>query len=90
MEIKFVKESLPDLEYWRQSGNKRTLNKITQLLKAIESDYKKGLGQPEQLKNNLSDCWSRRINKKDRIVYTVSEEDGVIYIMSLRGHYGDK
>lgn len=90
MEIKFVKESLPDLEYWRKSGNKRTLNKITQLLKAIKSDYKKGLDQPEQLKNNLSDCWSRRINKKDRIVYTVSEEDGVIYIMSLRGHYGDK
>ncbi|TAE35279.1 MAG: hypothetical protein EAY66_09285 [Sphingobacteriales bacterium] len=30
-----------------------------------------GVGNPEQLKHNLSGFWSRKINQKDKIVYTV-------------------
>ncbi len=28
-----------------------------------------GIGKPEPLKNDLSGCWSRRIDEKHRIVY---------------------
>ncbi len=90
MEIEFSSDALKDLEYWRQSGDKRSMEKITQLLYAILADYKNGLGRPEQLKNNLAGCWSRRINKKNRIVYYVFEDEQIITIMSLRGHYSDK
>ena len=44
-----------------------------------------GIGKPEPLKNNLSGMWSRRIDEENRIVYY--EEDGILYIISCRGHY---
>lgn len=38
-----------------------------------------GLGKPEALKNNLSGLWSRRIDKKGRIVYLVEGDCLVIF-----------
>ncbi|NTW81838.1 MAG: type II toxin-antitoxin system YoeB family toxin [Chlorobiaceae bacterium] len=32
---------------------------------------------------------SRRLNKKDRIIYSIDDAVVVVYILSLRGHYGD-
>jgi len=46
-----------------------------------------GLGKPEPLKHNLNGMWSRRISKEDRLVYEVDEENQLIIIHSLRGHY---
>jgi toxin YoeB len=45
---------------------------------------------PEQLKYKLTECWSRQINKKDRIIYQVNEEVVTVFIISVKGHYGDK
>ena len=90
MEIEYSTDALKDLEYWKQSGDKKSMKKITQLLSAILIDYKSGIGQPEQLKNELSGCWSRHINKKNRLVYRVYEDEQVITVLSLRGHYSDK
>lgn len=52
----------------------------------------KGIGKPEALKNNLSGVYSRRIDKKDRLLYYVDNVDGkdVLVIMACRNHYGDK
>ncbi|MBO4874859.1 MAG: Txe/YoeB family addiction module toxin, partial [Bacteroidales bacterium] len=72
------------------SGNKQALKKITQLLSAILIDYKSGIGQPEPLKNNMTGFWSRHIDKKNRLIYEVYEEDQIINVISLRGHYSDK
>lgn len=57
------------------------------MLKDIERSRFDGIGKPEPLKENLNGMWSRRIDDSNRIVYY--EKDGVIYIISCRGHYGD-
>lgn len=44
-----------------------------------------GSGKPEPLKHNLSGFWSRRISRKDRIVYRFDKS--AIYIFALGGHY---
>ena len=44
-----------------------------------------GTGKPEPLKHNLSGFWSRRISRKDRIVYRFDESS--IYMFALGGHY---
>jgi Txe/YoeB family toxin of toxin-antitoxin system len=47
-----------------------------------------GIGNPEPLKHNLSGFWSRRINKKDRLIYQIIEEpDNLVVILSALGHY---
>jgi toxin YoeB len=47
-----------------------------------------GSGNPEQLKHHLSGFWSRRINKKDRIIYEIIEEpENLVVVVSALGHY---
>ena len=40
-----------------------------------------GIGKPEQLKG-LDNYWSRRINGKHRLIYTVDEDASVIFVVS--------
>ena len=68
MEIILLPNAKKDLDYWRKSGSKRNQEKISFLLSAIKKDYKNGIGHPEALKGNLSGCWSRRIDRHNRII----------------------
>lgn len=75
-----------DYLYW-QTQDKKTLKRINALIKDIQRSAFDDVGKPEPLKGNLSNLWSRRIDETNRIVYF--EENGVIYILSCRGHYDD-
>jgi len=41
-----------------------------------------GKGQPEMLKHDLAGLFSRRINRKYRLVYGIKEEVLVVYVVS--------
>ena len=85
MEIVYKSEALLDIDYWKASGNKRVQQKISELIEDIRAHPKVGIGKPEQLKFELSGKWSRRIDRKNRIIYEI--KDNQIDILSLRGHY---
>ena len=70
--------------YW-QSQDKKTLKRVNNIIKDIQSDCYNGIGKPEPLKGNLSGWWSRRIDEANRIVYCV--KNGSIIIASCKGHY---
>ena len=71
-----------------KSGDKSSIKKLETLISELEEHPFSGSGQPEQLKHNLSSYWSRRINKKDRLIYQVIEEpDNLVVIISALGHY---
>lgn len=61
------------------------LSKIIGLLESIKKDPFKGLGKPEPLKEYYPKSWSRRINKKDRLIYKVEKDK--VFIISIIGHY---
>lgn len=46
-----------------------------------------GIGKPEPLRENLSGCWSRRINKEHRLVYKIDILKQTIIVISMRFHY---
>nr|WP_281279339.1 Txe/YoeB family addiction module toxin [Desulfobotulus mexicanus] len=46
-----------------------------------------GTGKPEPLKGNLSVFWSRRIDHRHRLVYSIDGND--CYIAQCKGHYDD-
>lgn len=73
-----------DYIYW-QGQDKKTLKRINTIIKDIQRNPFDGIGKPEPLKGDLSGLWSRRIDEANRIVYF--EKNGVIYIISCRGHY---
>lgn len=83
--LDFTEQANEDIAFHKKSGNLKTTEKIFQLLNDIINHPFEGLGKPEQLKHNLSGCWSRRINREHRLVYEVIEDKIVVY--SLRGHY---
>ena len=75
------------LEEWGKSGQKKTLEKIARLLEELTLHPTTGTGQVEQLKGNLSGFWSRRINKSDRIIYSIEDEKVIVTVISMKGHY---
>ena len=75
------------LEEWGRSGQKKTLEKIAKLLEELTLHPMTGTGQVEQLKVNLSGLWSRRINKADRIIYSIEDERVIVTVISMKGHY---
>ncbi len=85
MEVILFDQALEDLEFWKKSGQKIIIKKITSLLKDIQIDPYSGPGKPEELKHGLSGWWSRRINKEHRLVYRVVNSQ--IHVLSMRFHY---
>lgn len=72
--------------YW-QTQDKKTLKRINQLLKEIQRSNFEGIGKPEPLRHR-DNCWSRRIDEKNRLVYFVGKDNDIM-VVSLRGHYED-
>lgn len=85
MEIAFTYKAKEDLDYWKQTGNKTILKKIRVLLENASETPFQGIGKPEQLKFDLTGCWSRRINQQHQLIYEVLA--GKIIVHSCRGHY---
>ncbi|NBX80423.1 MAG: Txe/YoeB family addiction module toxin [Flavobacteriales bacterium] len=79
-----------DLSKHKKAGNQATIKKINSIFRDLEEHPYEGVGQPEELKHNLSGLWSRRINQKDRLIYEVEEEIVTVYVISAMGHYSDK
>lgn len=73
---------------WWQTQDRRTLKRINQLIRDIEREPFVGIGKPEPLVGELSGLWSRRIDQRNRLVYSVSDDTLMIY--SARNHYDDK
>jgi toxin YoeB len=73
-----------DYEYW-QGQDRKTLKRINNLIKNCLREPFSGIGKPEQLKENLSGLWSRRIDDVNRLVYLMDEGD--LVIVACRYHY---
>lgn len=86
--IVFTDEALKDLR--KLISNKQAMIKLEKLLEEIKEHPRFGTGQIEHLMYYVEETWSRRIDKKNRIVYTVDDEIIVVTIMSITGHYKDK
>lgn len=84
MRLLWEDDAWEDYLYW-QTQDRKILKRVNLLIKDIRRSPFDGIGKPEPLKHNLSGWWSRRIDDTDRIVYY--ERDGIIYIVSCRGHY---
>ena len=84
MNIVFSKSAFADYVEWAKI-DKKIFNRINDLIKDISRNPFKGKGKPEPLRNELSGFWSRRIDKKHRLVYKF--EDNSLYIVACKYHY---
>lgn len=83
-QVCFTVNALADYQYW-QKQDRKTLRVLNRIINDIICHPFTGIGKPEPLKYKLDNYWSRRINKSDRIVYTITESS--IIIIQCRYHY---
>jgi len=89
MILSFTKDGWDDFMYLLDKETKAA-KKVRQLLKEIARTPFEGTGKPEALKHQLAGYWSRRIDKRHRLVYRIEEreeEEDICYIVQCRNHY---
>ena len=83
--VKFDPQAFKDYTGWADK-DKKIFKKINKLIKCIDQTPFKGEGKPEPLKHQLAGFWSRHINKKDRLIYKISQNNEIV-IAGCKGHY---
>ena len=83
----FEPKARDEYEAWKIE-NTKIVDRIKELIKDIKKNPFKGLGKPEPLKYGLSGWWSRRIDRVNRLVYSV--ENDTLIVMSCKHHYEEK
>jgi len=86
-QLTFLKEGWEDYIYW-QTQDRKTLKRINALLQDILRSEFDGIGKPEPLTGDLVGYWSRHIDERNRLIYSVTED--FVEIACCRTHYGDK
>ncbi len=64
--------------------------KALALIAELYEHPRTGTGKPEQLKGGNGLIWSRRINKKHRLIYEIIETVVHVDVLTAYGHYGEK
>lgn len=85
----FAPRALEDFEKIKKSGNQARLRKLRTILEELREHPLTGTGSPERLRYK-SDTYSRRLSRKDRIVYSIHENIVEVKILQMLGHYDDK
>jgi toxin YoeB len=85
MEVAYTQKAMEDISFWKNTGNKKVMTKISAIVENIKLTPFTGLGKPEPLRHNLSGTWSRRINNEHRLLYDVNKTH--IVILAAKGHY---
>ncbi len=81
-EIRFTKEAIKDIRKLsdREAGKLQDV-----LLKRVAQNPKSG----KRLVGELKGFFSIRLSYRDRIVYSIDDEENIIYVHRARTHYGD-
>lgn len=88
-EIDFTPIAIKSISKYKKS-NPVQYKKLVKLLNELMEHPRIGAGHPEPLKSGDSLTYSRRISKKDRLIYDIYEEKVTVLVLSIEGHYGDK
>ena len=86
-DVKFLPEALEDVRFFKRLNDASIQRKISKLLSELKEHPYEGTGQVEALKYDLAGKWSRRISKEHRLIYRVDDENRIVFVYSLRGHY---
>lgn len=85
----FSPRAMDDLQKIKKSGNQQRIKKLRTILGELQEHPRTGTGNPEQLRYR-ENTYSRRISKKDRVVYSIHDDIVEVNILQMIGHYNDE
>jgi len=83
-QVLFTKQSLKDLERIKAAN---LTEKVKSLVSVLKENPYQNPPEYEKLVGSLSGYYSRRINVKQRMVYSVNDSTKVVKILRLWSHY---
>lgn len=87
-EIEFSETAVKELLKMKKS-DAQAYKKFESLIPELQEHPYTGTGHPHQLRY-LNGVWSRKLDKKNRLRYTVNDMTVVVFVVSAMGHYDDK
>jgi Txe/YoeB family toxin of toxin-antitoxin system len=78
--IEISKRAVKDIETLTPKLKKKLLDILVNRVAVNPFDGKRLVG-------DLKGKWSVRLTLKDRIVYAIDEENGIVYVLRARTHY---
>jgi toxin YoeB len=88
--LEFTDNAIADIEKHKKSGNTVLLKKLEKIFLELMEHPTTGTGQPEKLKYELTGLYSRRINSKHRLIYSINNDVVSVQVLSAWSHYEDK
>ena len=77
------------IKKWKKS-NPIFNKQLKKIIKELQVNPRFGLGHPEALKGGGDVIYSRHINKNNRIIYEIHDQEVFVFVFELEGHYNDK
>lgn len=87
--LEFTNEAKESITRLKRSDTP-SFKKVSKLLIEIMNHPRSGTGHPESLAGSGDITYSRRINKKDRLVYDIYDDIVTVLVITAQGHYKDK
>lgn len=87
--VTYSEEALRSISMYKKS-DPASYKKVMRLSRELHEHPRTGIGKPEALKWVEGNVYSRVVNKKDRLVYEIYDEEVSVYVISTEGHYDDK
>jgi toxin YoeB len=84
MRLAFEPEAFEDLRHWVETDRRKAMRALQLIEHALRSPSS-GPGKPERLRHALAGCWSRRIDREQRLVYRI--ESDTLVVLACRYHY---
>lgn len=88
-EVQYTAIALKHIAKLQKSGSP-SFKKLVKIIEELKLHPKTGIGRPEQLKYMELEVWSREIDRKNRITYSIDEEKVIVEVLTAIGHYDDK
>ena len=63
---------------------------LKKIVKELQENPRTGLGHPEALKGGGDVIYSRHINRNNRIISEIHDQEVFVFVFELEGHYSDK
>ena len=87
--IIILAEAEEHLEEYKKSGNETIKERFSRIFRELKQHPEIGIGKPKKLKHQYAGYWSRRINKKNKMIYEIRKTEITVYIISAKDHYED-
>ena len=85
LHLKLSKKAEKDLKKVQKDG--KLLKKLFTIFEDLEESPYSPKFKMEKLKYNFQDHYSKRLDKKNRVIYQVFEDKILVSVISILGHY---